>query len=130
MRRFSQRSLDNLKNVDKRLAEMCHLAIDVVDFAVIEGHRGKHRQDEMFHAGRSMLKWPESKHNRDPSMAIDCVPYPIDWSDQRRFYYLAGVFKTIAYQLGFELRHGGDWDRDDIFKDQKFYDLPHFEIYE
>lgn len=130
MPKFSKRSKQNLEHVDTRLVRMCQRAIQVVDFAVIEGHRSAERQDALFEKGMTKLKFPNSKHNSKPSKAIDCVPYPIDWKDQRRFYHLAGVFKAIAHSMGFEIRHGGDWDRDDEFKDQNFYDLPHFEIYE
>lgn len=130
MYKLSNRSLGNLMMVDERLVTMCHRAIEVVNFAVICGHRDAKEQNDFYFRGMSKLEYPDSKHNKDPSQAIDAVPYPIDWEDQRRFYYLAGIFKAIAYDLGFQLRHGGDWDRDDIFKDQKFYDLPHFEIYE
>ena len=130
MPKFSKRSKDNLSLVDDRLVRMCQMAIQVVDFAVIEGFRTAERQNELYDKGMSKLKYPQSKHNRNPSLAIDCVPYPIDWQDQRRFYYLAGVFKSIAHSMGFLIRHGGDWDSDDEIKDQNFYDLPHFEIYE
>lgn len=130
MPNFSKRSEKNLEDVDDRLVVMCKRAIRVMDFSVIEGHRSEARQNALFDKGMSKLKYPHSKHNTKPSLAIDCVPYPIDWQDQRRFYQLAGVFKAIAHSLGFEIRHGGDWDRDDEFKDQKFFDLPHFEIYE
>lgn len=130
MYKFSNRSIENLQGVDRRLQDMCYRAIKIVNFAVIEGHRGEDRQNQLYESGMSKLQWPNSMHNQWPALAVDCVPYPVDWEDQRRFYYLAGIFKSIAYDLGFEIRHGGDWDRDDIFKDQKFFDLPHFEIYE
>jgi len=128
MPKFSQFSLDNLRDVDPRLKSLCNRAIQIVDFRVTEGYRDARRQNELYETGMSKVRHPNSKHNSFPSKAIDCVPCPIDWEDQRRFYYLAGIFKAIAWEMGFELRHGGDWDGDDIFKDQKFFDLPHFEI--
>jgi peptidoglycan L-alanyl-D-glutamate endopeptidase CwlK len=43
--------------------------------------------------------------------------------------YLAGVIQCAAAELGYDLRWGGNWDGDgEIIKDQKFNDLPHFEI--
>lgn len=130
MPHFGSRSLEQLAGVDDRLQEMCHRAIKIVDFAVISGYRGKDIQNHLFEMGQSKLKFPFSKHNTSPAHAVDCVPWPVDWQDHRRFYYLAGIFQAIAHDLGFILRHGGDWDQDDIFKDQQFFDLPHFEIYE
>ena len=37
--------------------------------------RTKTEQDELFAKGKTKLKYPESKHNRDPSLAIDIAPY-------------------------------------------------------
>lgn len=128
MPKFSKRSKENLRTAHPTLQEICRRAIKIVDFAVIAGHRSKEVQDQLFEEGKSKLQFPDSKHNTFPSLAVDVVPYPVDWEDQRRFYYLAGVFQTIAHDLGVDIRHGGDWDEDDIFKDQKFYDLPHFEL--
>ena len=41
---------------------------------------------------------------------------------------MGGVLFGIAGELGHELRWGKDWDRDMDFKDQKFDDMPHFEV--
>ena len=38
--------------------------------------------------GRSKLSWLESKHNCEPSRAVDIAPYPIDWDDRERFSHL------------------------------------------
>lgn len=130
MPNFSDSSLSKLNTVDPRLIEVAHEVIKLVDFSVIEGHRGEKKQDQMFREGRSKLKWPASKHNRYPSLAIDVVPYPIDWLNRERFYYIAGMFIAIAAERGIKLRYGGDWDGDGLTDDQTFYDLPHLEIVE
>jgi len=71
-----------------------------------------------YNSGRSKVKWPDGKHNRSPSMAVDAAPYPIDWQDRERFYYFAGYVMGVADMLHAEglithrLRYGGDWDRD------------------
>ena len=39
MYKFSIRSLDNLKNVDQRLVDICNELIKEIDFTVIEGYR-------------------------------------------------------------------------------------------
>jgi peptidoglycan L-alanyl-D-glutamate endopeptidase CwlK len=69
-----------------------------------------------------------SKHNSKPSLAVDIAPYPIDWADDERFYFLAGIIKAASHQVGVKVRWGGDWDSDDDFHDQTFMDLGHFEI--
>ena len=127
---LSDRSLENLSLVDIRLRGVIEQAIEVVDFSVLEGHRGPDRQDEMFRTGQSKLQWPDSKHNSLPSLAVDLAPYPIDWEDTERFVFLAGVVFTIAIQNGIDLRWGGDWDGDGFMSDETFRDYVHFELLE
>jgi peptidoglycan L-alanyl-D-glutamate endopeptidase CwlK len=127
---LSDRSLENLSLVDIRLRGVIEQAIEVVDFSVLEGHRGPDRQDEMFRTGQSKLQWPDSKHNSLPSLAVDLAPYPIDWEDTERFVFLAGVVFTIAIQNGIDLRWGGDWDGDGSMMDETFRDYVHFELVE
>jgi peptidoglycan L-alanyl-D-glutamate endopeptidase CwlK len=101
-------------------------AIKVTDFSVICGFRGEKEQNEAYARGHSKLKWPQSKHNQTPSMAVDIVPYPIDWNDELRFRTLGAVVKEIWSQLppekraGYALIWGGDF--------KNFRDLPHFEL--
>ena len=125
---FSERSLANLDTCHPLLQDLFHEVIKHFDCTVIEGHRTRERQMELFHAGQSKLMWPNSKHNRDPSWAVDVVPYPIDWNDTEMFYYFGGFVKGTAKQMGINLRWGGDWDGDNTFVDQSFHDLPHFEL--
>jgi peptidoglycan L-alanyl-D-glutamate endopeptidase CwlK len=93
---------------------------------VICGFRGEREQNEAYNRGNSKLKWPQSKHNQTPSLAVDIVPYPIDWNDERRFRTLGTVVKEIWAQLpeekkeGWSLSWGGDW--------KTFKDFPHFEL--
>lgn len=127
---LSARSLERLSLVDIRLQEIVLKAIEITDFSVLEGHRDFVEQERMFREGHSHLRWPESKHNSLPSLAVDLAPYPIDWSDTERFILLAGVMFTLASQRGIELRWGGDWDRDGRMSDESFRDYVHFEIVE
>ncbi len=54
--------------------------------------------------------------------------------DNARFYFLMGMVKITAKNLirkgiiTHDVRFGLDWDNDDIFTDQNFDDLPHFEL--
>jgi len=134
MYKFGNRSKTNLAECNIDLQKIANEAIKLIDFTVYEGRRGEKEQNKYYHAGKSQLKYPDSKHNKQPSMAFDCAPYPIDWSEKRRFYFLAGVIKGVALRLLAEgkithtLRWGGDWDMDGDFNDQTFDDLPHFEL--
>lgn len=122
---FGQRSLDNLASAHPDLQRVCKEAIKVYDFTVICGHRGKEEQEAAVRTGKSKTHYPNSKHNSMPSLAVDIAPYPIDWNNKERFYYLAGVMMGIAAQLGIALRWGGNWNGDQTLGD---WDLPHFEL--
>ncbi len=127
---FGKESRTALDTCDPRLQKIAEKAIEIMDFSVLEGHRTKERQDELYNENppKTKVQWPNSKHNTIPSRAFDIAPYPIDWKDIRRFYILAGVIRAVAHELGIKLRWGGDWDSDDDLKDQTFNDLPHFEL--
>ncbi len=130
MPRFSKRSRDNLDTCDERLQRVCERVIEQFDFTVLEGYRTLERQRELLRQGKTKLPPGKSAHNRNPSTAVDVAPYPIDWSDIRRFDILAGFMFQAAAEEGVTLRWGGDWDRDWELSDQTFNDLPHFEIVE
>lgn len=126
---FGERSLALLATCDERLQRIAQAAIRVgMDFSVISGHRGKDEQEDLFARGLSRKRWPDSRHNSLPSLAFDVAPWPIDWSDRGRFLHLAGILRTVAFDLAVPIRWGGDWDGDFDLKDQTFFDLGHFEL--
>jgi len=120
MPRFGLHSLKLLSECDPRIQQICNEAIKYYDFAVVCGHRNQEEQDECFRNGTSKLRYPKSKHNSLPSLAVDLVPYPIDWKDIKRFKQLGVIMKREADKLGIRIRWGGDF----IF----FKDYPHFEV--
>lgn len=130
MSRFSAKSAERLAQCDPRLQLVFNYVVDVVDCTILEGHRDKEAQDELFRQGKSQVQWPDGKHNRSPSLAVDAAAYPIDWNDRERATLFAGVVLGVADVLGIKLRWGGDWDRDWQVKDNNFDDMWHFEIVE
>lgn len=128
MPHFGEASLTKLATCDERLQRLFHEVIRHFDIRIIQGHRGQLEQDGYFDEGKSKLRWPLSKHNQRPSLAVDVAPYPIDWENTNRFFYLAGLVEGTAEMMGIPIRWGGDWDSDKDFSDQRFNDLPHFEI--
>lgn len=130
MPRFGQRSLKNLKEAHPDLQKLFHKVIEKYDCSIIEGYRSQIEQDVAFHSNRSKVKYPNSKHNQQPSMAVDVCPYHngIDWNDREKFVHFAGYVKGVADTLNIDIRWGGDWDSDNLFNDQSFHDLPHFEL--
>ena len=125
---FSQRSKENLNQCHADLQILFNDVIQHFDCSVICGYRGIEEQEEAFRTGKSKARFGESKHNHYPSMAVDVVPYPIDWEDKERFALLAGFVQGRAVALGINIRWGGDWDRDKKTADETFLDMPHFEL--
>lgn len=112
---------------------------DRVDHTVVFGHRSKADQDHAFEQGLSKLRWPDSKHNSLPSMAVDVAPYfaeirGIDWEDTHAVCTLWGRIIEISERLIREgtithrVRWGGDWDGDGRTRDQSFMDFVHGEL--
>ena len=123
---FSKTSEQKLATCHQDLMVIFSNVIKITDCSVICGHRGKKEQNAAFDKGFSMLKYPQSKHNKTPSMAVDVVPYPIDWSDEKRFRELAGIVKGVAFMLKsygaieHDIICGADWTN--------FRDYPHYQI--
>lgn len=130
MNKFSEKSLERLSTCHPDLQKIFTKVIEKYDCTVTCGHRSKDEQDEAVRTGNSKLAWPNSKHNSLPSKAVDVVPYPVDWADSTRFYHFAGYVLAVAEFYGIKLRWGGDWNGDLKFRDEKFKDLPHFELVE
>jgi len=124
MYKFGKRSRERLKGVDTRLINVLNELIKMMDVTIIEGVRTKERQAELLKQGATKVKY--SKHME--GKAVDLSPYPIDWENRDGFYYMGGMIRGIAKQLGLKVRFGGDWDSDGDTKDNNFDDLVHIEI--
>jgi len=91
------------------------------DFTIVCGHRDEEEQNRVVAQGFSRAKWPTSKHNSIPSMAVDVIPYPVDWEDYVRFYKLATyIYKAAIIEEVYNIRWGGHWTI--------FQDMPHWEL--
>ena len=137
---FSKKSKAMLDQCHPDLQQVMNEAIKIFDFSVTEGARTKEQQAKYVKEGKS--KTMNSKHipkyykeiGKECSFAIDIVPYPVDYNDRERFCVLAGIVLGIAKvykDLGIiksDIRWGGDFNRNSITKDEKFSDMPHFEI--
>ena len=124
MYKFGKRSRERLKGVDTKFVIVLNELIKMMDVTVIEGLRSAERQKELLAKGATKVKY--SKHME--GKAVDIAPYPIDWEDRDRFYYMGGMIRGIGKQLGINIRFGGDWDSDGETKDNIFDDLVHIEL--
>ena len=98
---FGKTSKNKLAQAHPLLQEVFEAVVKEYDCSIIEGRRDKETQDRYYAEGKSKLKYPESKHNHSPSLAVDAVPYPIDWNDTKRFYYFAGLVIATAKSRSF-----------------------------
>ena len=130
MPRFGKRSKERLATCDTRLQEVFNEVIKYVDCSILEGHRDKARQNQLYIEGKTKVKYPNGRHNSSPSNAVDVTPYPVDWADRERQTLFAGFVIGIARSMGITLRWGGDWDMDFQVMDNRFDDFPHFEVKE
>ena len=125
---FSKKSKKRLETCDKRLQDVFNEVIKYVDCTIIEGHRDERAQDRYYEEGKTKVRYPMGRHNSKPSRAVDCVPYPIDWTARERFTLFAGFVLGVARRMGITLRWGGDWNMNFKVNDNKFDDFPHFEV--
>ena len=128
MPHFGKSSKKRLLTCDDRLQKVFNEVIKHVDCSVLEGHRSKDRQNKLYEEGKTKVKYPNGRHNRQPSSAVDVTPYPVDWKDQERQTLFAGFVIGVASQMNINLRWGGDWDQDFQVVDNRFDDFPHFEL--
>ena len=125
---FGKRSKERLNTCDSKLQKVFNEVIKHVDCSILEGHREKDRQNKLYEEGKTKVKYPNGRHNRQPSSAVDVTPYPVDWEDRERQTLFAGFVIGVASQMGINLRWGGDWDQDFQVVDNRFDDFPHFEL--
>ena len=135
---FSAGDLEKLDTCDLRLQLLAKDVVVYIPHKILEGHRGEIAQHQAFLDGKSQLDWPNGKHNKLPSTAMDVAPLyfdagvHIDWNDRGAFGRLMGHYERAAYQRGIKIRLGMDWDMDwrtsGLDPNSKFLDMPHIEI--
>lgn len=131
---FSPSSKLKLATCHPDLARLFQEVVKYYNCTIIEGSRSDYDQKKAFTAGKSKLDGikQKSKHQVDKehplARAVDAAPFPIDWKDRERFCHFAGRVEGVAQMLGIKITWGGDWDNDNELKDNKFDDLPHFEL--
>ena len=102
-------------------------AVKVRDCSIIEGYRTKDDQDAAFYAGRAKVKWPNGKHNKFPSLAVDVWPYPVPRTTDGQIDDLSPVWDSfaryvydVAEKLNIQVIWGGNWE--------SLVDKPHWEL--
>lgn len=133
MFKLGKRSEERLAGVDARLVAVVRRAIELstVDFTVLEGVRTLGRQKELYAQGRTapgkVVTWTMKSKHID-GLAVDLVPFPVDWNDSEKFMAIARAMFAAASELGVNIRWGANWDGDDKPFEKGEYDSPHFEL--
>lgn len=129
---FGKASSKNLATAHLNLQWLFKEVVKHFDCAIICGYRNQADQDKAVDQGYSKNPWPASKHNAYPSLAVDVMPYPVDWSNDpkniERITLFAGFVLGVASQMGIKIRWGGDWNMDTQVKDNVFDDFGHYEL--
>lgn len=133
MPKFSDTSRRELGTAHRSLQRVFLQVIKITDIKIVKGFRDKKEQDAAYKAKLSKVKWPNGKHNKVPSEAVDVYPFPIPSDLNTKEYAtrcvaLNEVVQRVADSLGIQIRWGGDWDGDGDMTDQKLHDLVHFEV--
>lgn len=116
---FSQRSLNNLNEVDTRLKQLseCALKITPTDFVVVDGMRSAEEHAFNLKKGVSWIK--RSRHQ--DGCAIDIAAYhkgKISY-DTGLYYGIIGSYYFCSDKLSIPITSGGEW---------KVQDLMHIEL--
>lgn len=114
-----------LQYVHPDLAKVVMKCGEILDIAVVCGNRSEVDQNHAFKQGKSKTKWPNSPHNRMPSLAVDLAPTldkgrTIPWDKINLFKILAKEVLANAKELGIDIVWGGNW--------KTFKDYPHYEL--
>jgi peptidoglycan L-alanyl-D-glutamate endopeptidase CwlK len=122
---MNKTALKKLSTCHPDIIRLAKAVNEIFPIQCICGHRNELDQDKAFQNGFSKLKYPNSKHNKTPSLAGDFVPDPdknpatIEWGDIKSFELMCLTFEQKADELGIKIRLGRDF---------KFIDWPHVEI--
>lgn len=133
---FDKRSLANLAKLHPKLQEIFKAAIKECsfEFLITDSQRGKIAQELAYRRGNSKVRFGQSAHNWQPSIAADIYPAPfatkLTKAESDRFVVLQlKVVKPIADRLGIPIRQGIDFNRNGILTDDNWDDLPHVELH-
>jgi len=151
MASFGVSSKGRLLTCSLALQALFNRVVYKYDCSIMEGHRDEETQNKYFDQKKSKVRWPDGKHNTKPSSAVDAGPYihgtgipwpqvPDDWNDKpardlyvkqmMQFAHFGGYVQGTAEVMDIPIRWGGDWDKDNDLRDNKFDDLVHFELVE
>lgn len=127
---FGESSNLQIRTLHPKLQRLLYAVIKYTDFSVIEGHRTKERQEQLYAEGKT--KTMESRHLSYPSEAVDIAPHPYPDvnkpRDLQQVYFLIGMIKMAAYLMNLNIRVGADWNGNNDVRDDNWQDAWHIEL--
>jgi hypothetical protein len=126
MPKFSKSSASKLATCHPDLQKIFNDIIKTRDCTIICGARTLEDQQKAFNGGFSKIDGIKKKsmhqvsEQRPLSLAVDALPYPIDWNDKKGHEEFARIVKYTASIYRIRISWGGDW--------VNFKDRPHFEL--
>ena len=151
---FGTSSQTRLKELHPDLQLVMNETLDIMDISIAVGFRTKEAQQAAYASGNSKVQWPNSKHNQQPSLAVDVYPCVfgikalMGTPDQitqimtmfkcnkqqandyvlKEIYAMQKIIKGVANRHNIRIVWGGDWDNDGNIYNNSFNDLGHFEL--
>lgn len=116
----SQARLNGAHPLLQKLFAACVADPACPPFAVLDSQRGRQAQEKAFALKHSKAHFGQSAHNWAPAVAVDVVPYPIDWTNLARFNALGKFVTAKAKALGIDITWGATW--------KGLKDYPHYEL--
>lgn len=120
MPKFSAKSRAHLAQAHPILQTLFNAVIEKTDCTVLDAQRGRAAQEKAFALGNSRAHFGQSAHNFVPAVALDVVPYPLDWADTKAFQALAKIVLETAREQGADITWGGTFTT--------IKDMPHYEL--
>ena len=151
---FGTASQTRLQELHPDLQLIMNETLDIMDISIAVGYRSKEAQEAAFNSGNSKVHFPNSKHNQQPSLAVDVYPCVFGINalmgtpDQitqimtmfkcnkqqandyvlKEIYAMQKIVKGVANKHDIKIVWGGDWDNDGNIYNNRFDDLGHFEL--
>jgi len=122
--------LEKLEQAHPYLQLLFNKAIEYYDISIMCSVRDEETQNAYFRKGLSELEYPNGKHNKTPSMAIDFTV----WHKGNGYSYneedtnlVAGFIEGLAVAYGIKIRIGARWDNQWVSQNG-FKDFGHIEL--
>jgi hypothetical protein len=122
---FGPHSRARLKTCHPELQRLFNQVIKDYDCAILCGYRDEAAQEEAVASGASNAHYPDSPHNKIPSLAADVAPCPINWDDIPAFLELRNYVEQQAKRLTIEIKPIIQFKN---VKGKIVTDYPHFEL--